>query len=148
MHLIVDWPTGDYFPLIPPKAVSVGARDYVRRYFAFQSSDGLPLSGFVTVPVGVERPPLVLFLEGVEMATAWNNADLVRYLASQGYAVAEVNARGTVLFNRAFVDAGLFQRAKRIPQDLLEAAQHLDRQGWIDGGCLAIYAIGSHSFVG
>lgn len=120
------------------------------RTVSFQASDGLELSGYLTLPVGSDgrdvllaegatadetvvditwQPPLqplpmVLLVHGGPWARdQWGFNPLHQLLANRGYAVLSVNFRGSTGFGKAFVNAGDREWGGRIQQDLTEAVQ-------------------------
>lgn len=93
--------------------------------------DGLPLVSYLTLPVGSdtngdrrpERPvPLVLLVHGGPWArdSAIYSGE-VQWLANRGYAVLEVNFRGSTGFGKAFTNAGNHEWAGKMHDDLIDA---------------------------
>ena len=109
---------------------------------AFQARDGLTLHGYLTLPVGVEpqRLPTVLFVHGGPWyRDRWDyNAD-VQWLANRGYAVLQVNFRGSTGYGKAFRVAGNRQWAGAMRTDLLDARDWAIAQGIADSARFAIY---------
>src|SRR5688500_17209659 len=92
------------------------------------SRDGLRLHGYLTLPRGVEarRLPMVLLVHGGPwMRAGW--ADPLRsedpahpqFLASRGYAVLQVNFRGSAGYGQSLQSAGMGEVAGRMHEELL-----------------------------
>jgi dipeptidyl aminopeptidase/acylaminoacyl peptidase len=117
-------------PLAPVKAV------------AFEARDGLMLHGYLTLPVGVEpqRLPTVLFVHGGPWhRDRWDYNPDVQWLANRGYAVLQVNFRGSTGYGKAFRVAGNREWAGAMRTDLLDARDWAIAQGIADPARFAIY---------
>lgn len=96
--------------------------------FEFKASDGQALAGYVTLPQGVENPPVILYPHGGPHSRDNKFFDpYVQFFASRGYAVVQVNFRGSSGFGSDFLTAGYYEWGKRMQQDVMEA---LD---WVEG---------------
>jgi dipeptidyl aminopeptidase/acylaminoacyl peptidase len=97
------------------------------------SRDGLELVSYLTLPVesdpdgdGVpsEPLPMVLLVHGGPWArSGWGLDAQHQWLANRGYAVLDVNFRGSTGFGKAFTNAGNQEWAKKMHDDLLDAVQ-------------------------
>src|SRR5262249_25374232 len=74
----------------------------------FAARDGLKLHGLLTVPLGPAGPrPMVLLVHGGPWAQDhWGFDPTVQFLANRGYAVLQVNYRGSTGFGRTYMVAG------------------------------------------
>jgi dipeptidyl aminopeptidase/acylaminoacyl peptidase len=76
--------------------------------FSFTSRDGLTIHGYLTLPAGSDGKnlPLILNPHGGPMGPrdAWGYNWETQLLASRGYAVMQVNYRGSGGFGKAFQD--------------------------------------------
>ncbi|MEI6223894.1 MAG: S9 family peptidase [Deltaproteobacteria bacterium] len=127
--LFVHQPKLEGLPLASMRAVSFPARD------------GLTLNGYLTVPVGVKTSnlPLVLFVHGGPWARDnWGYNPYAQWLANRGYAVLQVNFRGSTGYGKKFLNAGNKQWGKAMHTDLLDAVQWTVKQGWVDPKKVAI----------
>jgi dipeptidyl aminopeptidase/acylaminoacyl peptidase len=102
---------------------------------AIKARDGLELVGYLTTPPGVEAKnlPLVLLIHG----GPWDRDDEsydpeVQFLASRGYAVLQVNYRGSTGFGIDFFNAGNLQVGLGMVEDLFDAARWAVDQGIAD----------------
>lgn len=111
------------------------------RPVALTSRDGLPLRGYLTCPKGVpERGlPMVLLVHGGPWGRDRYDFDPeVQFLANRGYAVLQINFRGSSGYGRAFLEAGWKEFGARMQEDLLDAVQWAVGQGIADPGRIAI----------
>lgn len=109
-----------------------------------QSRDGLPLHGYLTVPKGAkaERLPTVLLVHGGPWwRDHWDNGlGMQQFLANRGYAVLQINYRGSTGYGRAFTEAGIgeFGGTGKMHDDLMDGVQWAVKQGIADPGKIAI----------
>ena len=111
------------------------------RPIAFKSRDGLMLHGYLTLPQGVtpRKLPMVLLVHGgpfVQDTWAnpdfWPDATRVQFLANRGYAVLQVNYRGSTGYGRKFYEAAIGEFAGKMQLDLLDATDWAIREGVAD----------------
>ncbi|PVZ14596.1 S9 family peptidase [Actinomycetospora cinnamomea] len=109
---------------------------------AFAARDGLPLHGFLTVPLGVPTQglPLVLVVHGGPWAhDTWGYDPETQFLANRGYAVLRVNFRGSTGYGRRHVTAAIGEFAGAMHDDLIDAAEWAVAQGIADPERIGIY---------
>ncbi len=121
-------PKLDSAPLVPMTAVEFPARD------------GLVLRGYLSRPMNASGPgPLVLFVHGGPWARdRWGYNAYAQWLANRGYAVLQVNFRGSDGFGKAFLHAGDKQWGKKMHTDLIDAVDWAVKKGIADPKKLAI----------
>ncbi|HEY0179968.1 MAG TPA: alpha/beta fold hydrolase [Dokdonella sp.] len=85
-----------------------------------ENAAGAPMDAFVTIPAGSAPRPLVVMPHGgpIGVADALHFDPDVQFLASLGYAVLQVNFRGSDGYGRAFREAGQHQYGRGIEDDL------------------------------
>ena len=92
-----------------------------------QSSDGLVVDAFLTLPVQeAESYPLLAMPHGGPIGVSddqYFSGD-VQWLSQNGYAVLQVNYRGSAGYGRSFMDAGLRAWGRGIEQDILASIEH------------------------
>lgn len=118
--LFQPFPHLDPAALAPMTPVTITARD------------GLPLHSYLTLPVGVppENLPLVLLVHGGPWARDyWGFQPDVQLLANRGYAVLQVNFRGSTGFGKSFTQAAIGEFAGRMHDDLIDAVDWAVKQG-------------------
>lgn len=108
---------------------------------AYQSRDGLTIHGYLTTPPGIEAKnlPTVLFVHGGPWARdSWGYSPSVQWLANRGYAVLQVNFRGSTGYGKEFLNAGNRQWGAAMHDDLIDAVEWLKAQGISDPNKIAI----------
>ncbi|HEY7326551.1 MAG TPA: S9 family peptidase [Gemmataceae bacterium] len=108
---------------------------------SFPSRDGLTIHGYLTTPVGVEARnlPMVLFVHGGPWGRdTWGFRPDVQWLANRGYAVLQVNFRGSTGYGKKFLNAGNREWAGKMHDDLLDAVEWAKNQGVADPKKIAI----------
>jgi dipeptidyl aminopeptidase/acylaminoacyl peptidase len=114
-----------------------------RRPISFKARDGLELHGFVTMPAHAAgtRLPLVLLPHGGPhgIHDAWYFDEDAQFLASRGYAVLQVNFRGSGGRGVNFREAGYRQWGGKILDDLEDGTRWLIAQGEVDGNRACVY---------
>lgn len=109
---------------------------------SFHARDGLLLHGYLTLPLGVEHKhlPTILLVHGGPWARdAWGFKSTVQWLANRGYAVLQVNFRGSTGYGKAHLNAGNKEWAAKMHDDLLDAKQWMIDQGYSDGSKIGIF---------
>ena len=112
------------------------------RPIAFSARDGLQLHGYLTVPTGVKARclPAVLYVHGGPWhRDRWGFEPIVQWLANRGYAVLQVNFRGSTGYGKAFLNAGNREWAGAMRTDLLDAREWAIEQGVADPTRFAIF---------
>lgn len=109
---------------------------------AFTASDGRRIHGYLTRPRGVSGPvPLVVDIHGGPWARdTWAPAifNARQMLANRGYAVLQLNYRGSAGYGRDHMWAGAMAYNGRLQQDIAEGVQWAIDQGVADSKRLAV----------
>jgi dipeptidyl aminopeptidase/acylaminoacyl peptidase len=95
---------------------------------AFKASDGLTLNGYLTIPNGNETrnlPVVVMPHDNIWGRDSWGYDAEVQFLANRGYAVFQVNYRGSAGYGKAFRRAGFKQVGGRIQDDITDGVRWL-----------------------
>lgn len=109
---------------------------------AFDARDGLELRGYLTLPVGVEprELPMVMYVHGGPWyRDRWGYEPVVQWLANRGYAVLQVNFRGSTGYGKAFLNAGNREWAGAMRTDLLDAREWAISTGYADPARIGIF---------
>jgi len=111
------------------------------------SRDGLQLHGYLTLPRGIDPKglPMVLLVHGGPWRrTTWGDplrsedAGYSQFLANRGYAVLQVDFRGSTGYGRSFLAAGIGEFAGKMQEDLLDAVDWAVKKGIGDPARIAI----------
>jgi dipeptidyl aminopeptidase/acylaminoacyl peptidase len=122
----------------------------------YHARDGIVIHGFLTVPVGHEPkdlPLVVLPHGGPWVRDVWGFDPLVQLLANRGYAVLQMNYRGSPGYGEELFEMAHRQIGKAIQDDIEDATrwaiatgvadpQHIAIMGASYGGYSALFALG------
>ena len=106
-----------------------------------KSRDGLDLHGYLSLPKGTSgrRLPTVLLVHGGPWNRDWwSYNSLVQFLTNRGYAVLQVNYRGSRGYGRAFMEAAVDEFAGKMHDDLIDGVRWAVAQGIADPDRIAI----------
>jgi dipeptidyl aminopeptidase/acylaminoacyl peptidase len=95
---------------------------------SFKASDGMMINGYLTIPKGKEKknlPVVVMPHDGIWGRNSWDYDAEVQFLANRGYAVFQVNFRGSAGYGKAFRMAGFKQVGGKIQQDITDGVKWL-----------------------
>lgn len=101
----------------------------------FKAKDGVELGGYLTLPKGREAKglPLVVLPHGGPASRDTPGFDWwAQAIASRGYAVLQVNFRGSDGFGWSFVQAGFGEWGRKMQTDLSDGVRDLAAKGVID----------------
>ncbi len=107
-----------------------------------RSRDGLDLVSYLTLPPGAEPKGLPLLLDvhgGPDIRDDWRGDPEVQWLANRGYAVLQVNFRGSSGFGKRFENAGNGQWGAAMQDDLTDAVKWAIAEGIADPKKVCIY---------
>jgi len=108
----------------------------------YTTRDGLVINGYLTLPRGVaaKNLPVVVNPHGGPWARdVWRFNPEVQFLANRGYAVFQMNFRGSVGYGRKFWESSFKQWGKKMQDDVTDGVQWLIREGIADPKRVAIY---------
>jgi len=108
----------------------------------YQSRDGLTIHGYLTLPLGREAKNLPVIINphgGPWARDTWGFNPEVQFLANRGYAVLQMNFRGSTGYGRKFWEASFKQWGQKMQDDVTDGVQWLIKQGIADPKRIAIY---------
>jgi len=131
---------GDTYPQLPDEAVAK------KRPLVLTARDGTALPSYLTLPPGAAagRLPLVLLPHGGPVSRDTLEFDpMAAFLAYRGYAVLQVNFRGSEGFGIEHRNAGLKRWGLEMQDDLTDAVGWAVKEGIADAGRVCIVGAGS-----
>jgi dipeptidyl aminopeptidase/acylaminoacyl peptidase len=108
---------------------------------SFRAEDGMTIYGYLTFPVGVPAKglPLVVLVHGGPWTRdSWSLNFIVQWLANRGYAVLQVNFRGSTGYGKAYQNAGDLEWGGKIIQDLVDGKNWVVAKGIADPRRVAV----------
>lgn len=111
----------------------------------YQSQDGMTIHGYLTLPKGytmetAKNLPVVVNVHGGPWARdSWGFNPEVQFLANRGYAVLQMNFRGSTGYGREFWEASFNEWGLSMQDDVTDGAKWLIEQGIADPERIAIY---------
>jgi len=117
---------------------------------SFRSRDGLKINGYLTLPLNgnLKNLPLVVVPHnGPGLRNTWGYNAEVQFLANRGYAVLQVNYRGSTGYGKQFYSLGLKQGNQKIQDDLADGIKWLIDSKTVDQKKIAIYGTGFGGYI-
>jgi dipeptidyl aminopeptidase/acylaminoacyl peptidase len=123
-------------PQVPAAAMASARR------FSFTTRDGVELAAYLTLPLGTQtqRFPAIVLAHGGPSdrdAIEWNPE--VQLFASRGFAVLQVNFRGSSGYGRAFEEAGHREWGGLMQNDITDGVAWMVARGIADPERIGIY---------
>ncbi len=116
-----------------------------RRPFTFKARDGLTITGYLTLPANPEKKklPMVVLPHGgpFKVQDEWFFDTDAQFLASRGYAVLQVNFRGSSGRGVNFEAAGYRQYGGKMMDDLIDGVKWANALPEIDAGRVCVFGI-------
>lgn len=143
-------PVGKRMPWIKPEQMAPMG------LISYQARDGLKIHGYLTVPLG-HKPknlPLIVMPHGGPWARdVWDFDPFVQFLANRGYAVLQMNYRGSIGYGREFSEKARREIGRGIQNDIEDGTRWAIARGIADpsriailggsyGGYSALFALG------
>lgn len=111
----------------------------------YKSRDGLTIHGYLTLPKGLDMKtarnlPVVVNPHGGPWARdGWGFNPEIQFLANRGYAVLQMNFRGSTGYGKAFWESSFKKWGREMQDDITDGTQWLIEQGIADPKRIAIY---------
>ena len=108
----------------------------------YTSRDGLTIHGYLTIPKGSsgKNLPVVVNPHGGPWARdSWGYNSQVQFLANRGFAVFQMNFRGSTGYGRKFWEISFKEWGKSMQDDITDGVKWLIEQGIADPDRIAIY---------
>lgn len=108
----------------------------------YTSRDGLTINGYLTLPKGVDPVDLPVIVNphgGPWHRDSWGFNPEVQLMANRGYAVLQMNFRGSTGYGRAFWESSFKQWGRTMQDDITDGVQWLIDQRIANPKHIAIY---------
>ena len=112
---------------------------------SYTTRDSLIIHGYLTLPLNKSKeklPVVVLPHDGPGSRNTWGYNPEVQFLANRGYAVLQVNYRGSAGYGKAFTASGFKQWGCKIQNDITDGVNWLIAKKIADPKRIAIYGTG------
>ncbi|MBD3749778.1 MAG: S9 family peptidase [Sphingobacteriales bacterium] len=109
---------------------------------SYKSRDGLTIHGYLTLPLNQANknlPCVILPHSGSSNRNVWGYNAEVQFLANQGYAVFQMNFRGSSGYGKAFQTAGYKQWGTKVQDDITDGVEWLIKEKIADPKRIGIY---------
>ncbi len=109
---------------------------------SYKARDGWTIHGYLTLP-NIEHPknlPAIIWPHGgPHSRIKWGYSSTIQMLANRGYAVFQMNFRGSTGYGKKFKEAGHKEWGGKIQEDISDGARWLVAQGIADSTRLGLY---------
>ena len=108
----------------------------------YKTRDGLTINGYLTLPKGADPKNLPVVINphgGPWYRDAWGFNPEVQFLANRGYAVLQMNFRGSTGYGKEFWEKSFKQWGKTMQDDISDGVLWLINEGIADPKRVAIY---------
>ncbi|MBC7398644.1 MAG: S9 family peptidase, partial [Mucilaginibacter sp.] len=121
-----------------------------KKSISYTTNDGVVINGYLTLPLGdkqTDLPVIVIPHDGpFGMRDSWNYSPEVQFFANRGYAVLQVNYRGSSGYGKVFYSAGFKEVGGKIQQDITDGVNWLIANKIANPKKIAIYGRGFGGF--
>ena len=110
----------------------------------FKSRDGLTIHGYLTIPLNKKPKNLPVIINphpGPQWRNSWRFDPFTQFFANRGYAVMQINFRGSEGYGKAFMRAGFKQWGLNMQDDISDGVLWLIEQGIADKDRIGIYGL-------
>ncbi len=110
----------------------------------YKSSDDLEIPAYLTLPkdISPKNLPVIILPHGGPWARDyWGFNSIPQFLANRGYAVLQLNFRGSTGYGKKFLDSGNLQWGEKMQDDVTWGVKHLVAQGIADPKRIGIMGI-------
>lgn len=112
---------------------------------SYFTRDGVKIHGYLTLPVGGPKQnlPVIVFPHGGPSdRNVWGFDPAVQFFANRGYAVFQVNYRGSTGYGKSFWTQGFKEWGGKIQDDITDGVHWLIEEGIANPSRIGIYGVG------
>jgi dipeptidyl aminopeptidase/acylaminoacyl peptidase len=117
---------------------------------SYTATDGMVINGYLTLPLGGNKtnlPVVIMPHDGpFNVRDSWGYRSNVQFLANRGYAVLQINYRGSSGYGKVFYSAGFKEVGGKIQQDITDGVNWLIDNKIANPKKVAIYGRGFGGF--
>ncbi len=116
---------------------------------SYKTRDGLTIQGYLTLPKNKNPrnlPCVVIPHPGPHAKNSWGYSAEVQFLANRGYAVFQMNYRGSTGYGKDFKISGFKEWGKKIQDDITDGVNWLINEEIADKNRIAIYGFSFGGF--
>lgn len=117
---------------------------------SYKASDGMVINGYLTLPLGAKKtnlPVVVMPHDGpFNQSVTWRYNPEVQFLANRGYAVFQINFRGSPGYGKDFHNAGFKEVGGKIQDDITDGVKWLINNKTANPKKIAIFGGGFGGF--
>ena len=111
----------------------------------YESRDGRSIQGYLTIPPkskGKKNAVIVYPHNGPSDRNKWGFNPEVQFFANRGFAVFQVNYRGSTGYGKEFWSAGFKEWGGKLQDDITDGVRWLIDEGIVDSSRIGIYGAG------
>lgn len=111
----------------------------------YTARDGRQIQGYLTLPTkskGKRTPVIVYPHSGPSDRNRWGFNPEVQFFANRGFAVFQLNYRGSTGYGKEFWSAGFKEWGGKVQDDITDGVQWLIEEGIVDPSRIGIYGAG------
>ena len=112
------------------------------RPISYVARDGLKISGYLTIPTGKEAKNLPMIVNphgGPWLRDVWGFNPEIQFLANRGFAVLQMNFRGSAGYGRKFLETAFKQWGLSMQDDVTDGVNWAIEEGIADPERIGIY---------
>ena len=124
------------YPMLSPEVIAE------KKKISYKARDGLDINGYLTLPVGSvaeQRHPTIILPHGGPIASDSHHFDYwVQFFANRGYAVLQMNYRGSSGYGLEFMRSGLKSWGLSMQDDVEDGARWAIAEGYANPNKMCI----------
>ncbi len=110
-------------------------------FVEFTSRDGITLRGYLTLPIGDDEkglPVVILPNSNPWSSIKWGYNPVVQFLANRGYAVLQINCRGSLSLGKEYYKSSFKEWGRGMQNDISDGVRYLVKNGIVNQNRIAI----------